>query len=205
MKALLVAFFILASSCANKEKFEYSLLAEKCEESLRDAPQNLSEYKLVSETQYAAGTLLSYSATGAAYTADVAIFISTVVGLAYTVCILPLAAEGSFHGSRLTEACIRKAMKKYNINPEPQFGYLTYKATEPFRCPRVDLFSQAIRKVASCYLKKGGPENNEKALRALQSIKNSEPFYRCLTPPEREIFSQEFDAIQKLNQKTTFL
>ncbi len=205
MKALLIAFFIFISSCANKEKFEHNLTIEKCEESLKYAPQNLSEYKLVSETQYAAGTLLSYSATGAAYTADVAIFVSTVAGMMYTVCIMPAIVEGHFGGSRLTEACLKKAMKKYNINPDTQFGELTYKSTEPFRCPRVDLFSQAIRKVANCYMNKGGPENIEKALRALRSIKQSEPFYRCLTPPEREIFTQELDTILKLNQKTTYL
>lgn len=204
MRALVIAFLVFISACTTSEKFEKHIASENCEEALREAPHNKNDFKLISESQYAAGTVLSYSVTGTAYAADVLVFLSTEVVLSIMICSPIILIDGSLHANgNISGHCINSVSKDLDTNPN--LGSKTYEATKPFRCPRVDTISQAVRKVASCYVKKGGTENNEKALKTLQSVRKSEPFYRCLTPSEREVFTQEFDSIWELNQKTSSL
>lgn len=197
----MIAIFLFLSSCTTSKQFESHINANNCDEALREAPQNKNDFRLVSETQYAAGSILSYSVTGAAYTADVVIYMSTTALIGIAVCFPAIIVDNSLGGAgKITNECYSDVTKDLEFS---HYGRTTYEATKPLRCPRVDTLSQAVRKVASCYVKKGGAENSNKALRSLYSVYKSKEFYRCLTPSEREAYERDLQFVEALQPQKT--
>ena len=195
MKSLVIAFLIFISSCTSSKEFNDQIQVDNCEEALRQAPHKQNDFRLISETQKAAGTLLSYSATGAAYTADILLYVTGSAMINIVVCS-PFYIMDSALGANneLAKSCQGEAL---DYNWKNSYGKNTFSATKSLRCPRVDTISQAIRKVAGCYLKKGGSENYDKAVNSLQSIYTSQEFYSCLTPPERQAFEKDLALAEK--------
>ncbi len=188
---LLILSFSLFS-CGTKQKFEQKISDKNCEEALELLPEKQSNYKLISKTQQATGTLLSYAATGTAYTVQVLWDVTATVGGIIILCAPSIAAVASTESgtSQMQFYCIGGDIKKIQA---PHLGKKTLKNTESWRCPNVDAVSNSIRKVAKCYSDRGGQENFKKALSSLKSVENSGQFYSCLSKNERESFLSDLE------------
>lgn len=199
MKFWLKNFFLVSLSlnlaaCRSEQKFEQKILENKCEDALEDLPENQTGYKLISKTQELSGLVLSYSATGAAYTVQVLWDVTATVGSVTILCaptIAVVAASKENGHENIQPYCFTGDIKKIQA---PYLGKETYKNTESWRCPDVDTISRSIRKVAHCYLERDGQDNRNKALSSLKSVEKSGTFYQCLSNKERESFLKDLAA-----------
>ena len=197
MKIIILILTLFSLSCSTSKKFEDNINTENCDDALKESPQNNKDFRFVSETQEAAGNVFSYTAAGAGYTADILITVSTNMVVGIAVCSplrRALNGEGNFPGE-----CVRDL----HIPISTKLGPAAFEATEPLRCPRVDTISQAIRRVAQCFVKKGDSESYNKALQSLTATSQSKNFYRCLSAKERNAFEQDLEKIKGLNQAVT--
>lgn len=183
---VLVLLSLSLVQCKSSEKFDQRLDEKNCEQALEEVPEHQAGYQLTSKVQQATGTVLSYSATGAAYTVQI-LWDVTATGAAMIVLCAPTIAmaylgAGSGHVQPL---CFPADIKKVQA---PYLGKNTAVQTEAWTCPPVDGISQSVRKVAQCFLDRGGAENHKKALGSLESVEKSGAFYRCLSDKERSTF-----------------
>lgn len=184
--------------CSTTQKFEQKITEKNCEEALESMPENQTGYQLVSKVQEASGTVLSYSATGAAYTVQVLWDVTATVGAAVVLCApgIAVAYATQGHGTAVdpvTNLCLPADLKSIQA---PYLGKDTYRRTENWNCPDVDGISRSIRKVAQCYAERGGSENQNKALTSLRSVEKSGSFYRCLSEKERSSFLKDLAALK---------
>jgi hypothetical protein len=185
-RLVLVLLCLTLVQCKSSEKFDQRLDEKNCEQALEELPERQAGYQMTSKVQEASGTVLSYSATGAAYTVQI-LWDVTATGAAMIVLCAPTIAmaylgSGSGHVKPL---CFPADIKKVQA---PYLGKNTYAQTESWGCPPVDGISQSVRKVAQCFLDRGGPENQKKALGSLEGVEKSGAFYRCLSEKERSTF-----------------
>ncbi|MBC7741983.1 MAG: hypothetical protein H7061_07295 [Bdellovibrionaceae bacterium] len=195
-RSFIILLAITITSCSSTKDFDQHLDAQRCEQALEALPEKKNEFKLVSKVQEVSGTLLSYSATGAAYTVQVlwdttVTFGAIVVLCAPTIAVLAAGKSSSnllcFPGVNLD--------KGLEIVQAPKMGQNVLRNTENWNCPNVDSISRSIRKVAKCYANQGGEENQVRALKSLQSVEKSGSFYRCLSSKEREAFLKDLHAM----------
>ncbi|MNT38025.1 hypothetical protein D3C72_1741960 [compost metagenome] len=183
---VLVLLSLSLVQCKSTETFDQRLGEKNCEQALEEMPERQTGYQLTSKVQQASGTVLSYSATGAAYTVQI-LWDVTATGAAMIVLCAPTIAmaylgAGAGHTQPL---CFPADLKKVQA---PYLGKSTAVETESWKCPPVDGISQSVRKVAQCFLDRGGVENQKKALGSLESVEKSGAFYRCLSDQERSTF-----------------
>jgi hypothetical protein len=200
MKTILV-FCPLLISCAhsNQVKFEQALKGGNCEDALMTAPENQDSYKVINTTKQGVGKVVSYSLTGAAYSAQVLWDISA--GIVTTVTIIPLIPL-----MYLPEKSLSKDKFNLPVPVEklfaPKLGSDTYRNTEYLRCPNVKDLSQTVRRIARCYYDKGGNENTERAIKTLKSVMDSGQFCSCLPEDELNAYTSELKNYQEQFDET---
>lgn len=184
----LVALTLIGNSCAHQETKQFSAAIHDgdCDRALESIQDIDPRTRFLGRVNRASGTVLSYAATGAGYTADIAI---TVVGGAVIMVALcaPMAmaqqaAVRSGGSAGVELSCLPSDISKIN---RPKMGKEIYKATGEMRCPDLTVISRSVRQVASCYEAKGGSENLQKAKTSLNSTYYNEEFRSCLTEEER--------------------
>lgn len=181
-------------ACSTVKQFDEAMVEKKCEAALEQIPENQSHLKLVSKAQEVSGTILSYSATGGAYTVQVLWDVAATVGGAVILCSPTIAVSILSRGTGAGKFyCFDGDITKAYA---PDFGGNVYRSTRNWRCPEVDGISQSIRKVARCYLDRGDEINRKKALTSLQTVARSPSFYQCLSKTETEDFAKDLAAAQ---------
>jgi hypothetical protein len=194
INGILILFLVFNQSCSSKSKvdFDKNLQQTQCEEALETVPENQSIYKLNDKIEKTTGTVLSYSFTGAAYTAqvvwDVTVGVAAVTIMCAPTIALSMAAKGE--AGKLNPYCLSGDLKPLL---SPPLGKNTYKNTESWRCSEVTPVSQSIRKVARCFSNRGTKENFTKALNTLEAVANSGAFYSCLPTNELNAFTQDLN------------
>ncbi len=194
-KIVLISLVIIELfACGTVKKFNEAVIEKKCESALEEIPENQSDFKLVNKAQEVFGTILSYSATGGAYTVQVLWDVAATVGGAVILCSPTIAVSILLRGTVAGKFyCFDGDITKAYA---PDFGGNIYRSTRNWRCPEVDGISQSIRKVARCYLDRGDEINRKKALTSLQSVAKSPSFYQCLSKTETEQFAKDLAAAQ---------
>jgi hypothetical protein len=190
----LIAMLVNTTACAHtsNQKFEKALSEGRCEEGLENIPGKDGKLNFGGRVNQTGGSLLSYTATGAGYTADV---ILTVVGGAviFVALCAPIAAAviaSNGGGNAVSGAeCLPADLSQ--ISP-PHFGRDLYQGTAQMRCPDLTLLSRSIRRVAACQEKRASSENLLAARKTLSSITNNNEFMKCIATDERK--SLEVDA-----------
>ncbi len=195
--AILIAFSIF--SCSSQKKFDEKLTEKNCDAALEEIPENQPGYKLISKSQEFSGTVLSYAATGSAYTVEVLWDTAATVGAVVVLCAPGMVANSAGavgspgQSSQVYAGCIPADLTKVQA---PAWGRKTRANTKNWSCPNVDGISQSIRKVAQCYLARGSDESRQKALQSLESAKKSDSFYRCLSSEERKHFQNDLNIAE---------
>jgi hypothetical protein len=152
---VLVVICLSLVQCKSSGKFEQQLDEKNCEQALEEMPERQAGYQLTSKVQEASGTVFSYSATGAAYTVQI-LWDVTATGAALIVLCAPTFAMmylGANGGGTLQPLCLPADIKKIQA---PTLGKNTAAQTENWACPPVDGISQSVRKVAQCFIDRGG-------------------------------------------------
>jgi hypothetical protein len=204
---VLIAFTFLTVSTnggctsTSEQKFESSLNNGQCEAALEHVPENDGTIRYVGQAQRAAGTVLSYAATGAGYTADVLI---TVVGGAViftAVCGPMLAAQvlsTQQPGQNYPFNCLPVDLSK--VKPT-RIGASVYKETAELRCPDLTALSRSMRRVAGCEEKKEKRETLERANKTLTTLSDDANFMACITEDEKAAVGADlFRVREKLSR-----
>ena len=187
--SLLFSIAFITNSCAHQRgtRFESALKDGRCDEALENIPENDENIKFVGRANRAAGTALSYAATGAGYTADVVLIVVGGVLITAVVCaplFLAVAASSSAGvNSNAGLSCFPVNLKEI---PIPTLGEDTYKNTEEWRCPDLTALSRSVRKVASCHETKGTLEDKKNAQITLSSLNSNKKFMNCIVKSERD-------------------
>jgi hypothetical protein len=204
MGSIIIMILSFTSSCAHKDKFISDLSSDKCEDALTHIPENQKVYKIQSISQQAAGSLISYSFTGVAYTVQI-LWNITAGGVAGIFLCAPdialnLAQTKNSNMSNPSGPTCFPA----NIRPilSPSLGKSAYENTENLRCPPLEGLSQSIRKVAQCFAARKTHADYQKAISILKSVSDSGSFYSCL--PESEMQSH-IEALKTYNDSLNSL
>ena len=178
----------------------------QCTAALESIPENEGSLKYLGRINRTAGTVVSYAATGAGYTADVLL---TIVGGAViftAVCGPMLAAQVySSHqaGTNYPFNCL--PIDVSNIKA-PRIGASVYKDTEELRCPDLTALSRSVRRVASCEEKKDKRDALERADKTLTTLSNDNAFMACITTDEKSAVGQDLFRIrEKISRLPTAL
>jgi hypothetical protein len=185
---VLVLLSLSLVQCKSSGTFDQRLDEKNCEQALEEMPERQTGYQLTSKVQQASGTVLSYSATGAAYTVQILWDVAATGGALIVLCAPTFALlylGGGSSGGINQPLCLPADIKSIQA---PHLGKNTAAQTETWSCPPVDDISHSVRKVAQCFLDRGGAENQKKALSSLESVEKSGAFYRCLSDKERSTF-----------------
>ena len=191
---VVVALLSIASStrCTTSEitkemngsqtKFEKALAQGRCTDAAENIPENDGSIKFLGRVDRATGTVISYAATGAGYTADVAL---TIVGgaILYSVLTLPIAlpTQPVYAG----DPSYPKAAGDINL-PTSKLGSAIYNGTSAMRCPDLTALSTSVRRVAACLSKQTDKvENLTSAKKTLDSVAGNRDIMNCITPEER--------------------
>ena len=199
-----VAFLLQSAGCASGSKSheqvrQDAIEAGRCDDALKEVSKQDPGTKIADTSKQVAGTLLSYSLTGASYTAEVLWDFAggTVmfVGLCSPWIVTSAAGMvGSNYSSNGTPTpwCFPG---KINALGAPPLGRNTFKATKNFRCPSVVPVSQSIRAVANCYFTKGDDQSLVKARQSLNALQGSKDVYECLPEEEKQTIQKLSDEI----------
>ncbi len=195
-------FMILISlsmfNCSSQKKFESKLTEKNCDAALQEIPENQPGYKMISKSQEITGTVLSYAATGSAYTVEVLWDTAATVGAVVVLCAPGMVANtaGSVvsqgQASPVYAGCFPGDITAVHA---PAWGRKTRARTKNWNCPNVDAISQSIRRVAQCYTKHDTVESRHKAELTLQSLQNSKSFYECLSSVEKDSIKNDLSKI----------
>lgn len=192
-KNIIFIMIIFTLSCQNSpKKYEQEIQSQHCEQALENIPENESSYKFLQSTQSAAGKIISYSLTGAAYTAEVIldVAIGTVGGI--ILCAPTLALRSSSYQARYESGSSIPCIPANNFIPfSPPLGRNTRSSTRTLECPSLDGLSKKVREVAQCFSQRGDAESKSKAIKTLESLENSKNFYECLSVNERNEFTKQ--------------
>lgn len=194
-----LAFFISQVHCAHPQKFQEHLQTQDCDQALKSVPENQEIYKISQMSEQAGGTLISYSFTGAAYTAQVLWDVSVGLTAAIVLCAPSIAVIMTSKSQPISSAtmCIPADIKPIL---SPSLGKQAYQKSESLRCPTLKPLSESIRKVAQCYSQKQTKADNEKAIKLLESLKDSKSFYQCLPNDEIVAFTKDLQNYQNQAQ-----
>jgi hypothetical protein len=199
MKKQYFTLFVAATlatttSCQStpQQKFEAQLSGGKCEEAYYEMPENSSSVKFVRATQKNTGKILSYTATGAGYAAEVVANVTGGALIFIALCgpILLAAAHGG--GGHI--ACLPADIS--GVKPV-KLGQKTYDKTAKWRCPNLTPLTQSIEQVAACYVKKGDTDNLKKAEATLSSLEKSDSYFECLSEAEKSRITEKLFDIRK--------
>ncbi len=196
---LLLALVFVLNSCAHQRtrRFESALKAGRCEDAVENIPENDPNVKFVGRANRAAGTAISYAATGAGYTADVVLVVTGGVLIFAAVCgpmLLAMAASSSTAGVNPAILCLPV---DYKSIPMPSLGKDTYKGTEEWRCPDLTALSRSVRRVASCHESSPDVDGKKHALTTLNSLKTNKDFMNCIGKSERDSIMIDVARLEK--------
>lgn len=194
-----MVFFVF--SCGHKQKFDQSLQHNNCETALIEVPENQNLYKVTRVSQQTMGYLVSYSFTGAAYTAQLVWDVTAGVMASIVLCTPSIALQVATKGVETQEneqARYGPTCLPANIKPllAPQLGKQAYQSTEELRCPPLKGLSVSLRKVARCFADRKTDDDRVKAISILQSMKESVSFYQCLPGEEVDSLRVELKSYQ---------
>jgi len=192
MLRIVLVLSLLLTSCttARSKKFASALDGGRCEEALENIPEHGEDLKFSGSVRRATGTVLSYVAAGAGYTADVALNIGTGVLLGTAICAPILLA------TRSTNVDLAGCYPAEFFNlVDADIGGRTFQSTESWRCPDLTALSQSVRKVARCHAGQG-VEGAKNALTTLSSIKSNAQFMNCITAKEKAAVLAEYSSYE---------
>ncbi|MEY4616983.1 MAG: hypothetical protein RJB66_1943 [Pseudomonadota bacterium] len=202
MKKALTLFLVCICSCSHQQKFDNALIRKDCDQALLEIPENQKFYKVAQVSQQGAGYLVSYSFTGAAYTAQILWDVTAGITASIILCAPAIALQVSVPASERGQGsdqfnygptCFPAEMKPLLA---PSLGKRAYDSTESLRCPPLVGISQSLRKVAQCYVSRKKPEDQLRAIAILKSVTESGSFYQCLSFEERESILTELKSYQ---------
>lgn len=185
MRHLLFSIFIL-SSCSNlkdEESFNAHLDNNRCEQALLSNEPS-AKVKIVDGV----GTSASYLVSGLGYASDIIVTVGAGLVVGVTLCSPLLLLEASSGSAQLSADCFAKiagpAMEKSFL----KIGENTFDKTSSWRCPNLDVISAGLRKVATCYERRG---EVEKSISQLKKARFSKEFYECISEKEKLILDSE--------------
>ena len=166
----------------SQTRFEKSLAQGQCADAAENIPENDGSIKFLGRVDRATGTIISYAATGAGYTADVAL---TIVGgaILYSVLSLPraLPTQPVYAG----EPSYPKPAADIQL-PVSKLGSTIYNGTSAMRCPDLTALSKSVRLVAACLSKQTDKaEKLDSAKKTLDSVAGNRDIMNCVTPEEK--------------------
>lgn len=186
--AALVSLTVLLNACATtrSKKFESAIKNGRCDVAVENIPENDKNLKYVGRAQRTTGTVLSYVATGAGYTADVVLNIGTGLLVGTAICapivILVAGATNASASSMDFSGCYPKeAFMMVNS----QIGESTYRGTASWRCPDLTALSRNVRKVARCHADQQTHFGDKNAVTTINAIRSNDKLMDCITEDER--------------------
>lgn len=176
-----VLFLTFAACATQPAKIDNFINEGSCDQALKELPLQNTTYQVTSNAIQAGGVVLSYSATGAAYTAQGLWNVVSVGGTFVLSCAPAIAlvaatlasSSGVGHGASYIGPDLCFFPIDYDAVMAPSFGESTYNATKAWRCPYTDPIEKAYKSVASCYSRKGDMAGEENALKSFQAYKET--------------------------------
>jgi len=160
LAALILICFALNSCVASRRDFTDAISSGRCEDALEQIPENGAGIKLVSKTKQGAQTLLSYSLTGASYTAEIAWDAAGRTAMFVVLCgpgmALSAAASATGGEASIANPCFDG---KFGALDAPKLGQNTFVNTQNLRCPDLSPLSRSVQAVATCYKSRGDIES----------------------------------------------
>lgn len=194
--SLFVLSLSLFSCQTSPHKYTQEIQNKNCEQALEQIPENETSYKFLRSTQSSAGKVLSYSVTGAAYTAEVLLDVTIGTVGAVILCSPAILSSsgvtqrGAYSGE-ITPCLPENGLMLWS----PPLGRNTRNKTRTWECPSLDGLSQKVREVAQCFSNRGDNDSKMKALKTLESLEKSEKFYECLSVNERNEFTKQKSSL----------
>lgn len=177
-----------------QERFQNDLNAHRCDDALNHIPDRDPLVRWQKNSQQAAGTVASYSYTGASYTAEVLWDITGGIVMFVGLCGPTLVAMNFSAGQgQPAMVCLPG---KFNALGSPPLGRRAFDHTRDLRCPDLEGLSHAVRDVSSCYEASGDKISLKKAIDNLENLKQSNDFYACLPESEKTLVSQQIDHLK---------
>ena len=205
VRLLVATSFILSASCSTNraKKFDSALEAGRCEEALEYVPEDGGALRFIGKANQTAGTALSYAATGAGYTADVAV---TIVG--GSIVLIALCSPAYFAGAVGAQPTSSSPQQGPLCFPTPSgiklptMGASVYRSTAELRCPDLTGLSRSMRRVAACEERKDRPTALERAKQTLVTIESNADFLTCVSSDEKTAVQTDLarlrDKIERL-------
>ncbi len=194
LSSILIATSPLLVGCTSPDrtrKFEENLNAKKCDEALYTVPQREPLLSMRTEVEETGGKVLSYTATGAAYTAQVlwdvtagAVTFVIACGPLLAVAIVSPPLDSSGAGANFNP-CVFNPGSTWDTLSAPKLGEKTFKKTKKWRCPEYTELSRSIRRVTTCYRDRGDVESLKRAQTTIDSLIKSDNLLKCL--PKEEV------------------
>lgn len=182
-------FLTACSGIKDKESFNRHLDNEQCDRALLSNKPSAS-MKVID----AVGTSASYTVSGLGYASDLIITVGAGVIIGVTLCSPLIIAEGAARSSgHISGQCFAEIAGAGMQNSFFNLGDSTYKNTAKWRCPNMDVLSQGLRKVASCYEKKG---QVDKSIEQLNKARYSKEFFDCISVTEKKILDEELKRLK---------
>ncbi len=209
MKRKLVRSFVTAVcaaqvGCAHtQQRFAKDLDESRCEDALAHLPERETSTRIIDQARVVGGTAVSYSATGAAYVADVVVTVAGATLIFAALCgpILFLASTsgGGGNGSSGGPLCIPADLSGLK---HPRLGEQTYESTQSLRCPDLTSASRSIRRVAHCFAERSDAENLQRAKATLDGLVGSAKFNECVTAEEKISLREHLQQISSRLDQT---
>jgi hypothetical protein len=179
--------------CAHhQQKFDTELSEVRCEEALAHLPEKEPAIRFVDNAQVAGGALVSYSATGVAYAADVVAIVLGATAIFIVLCGPILVAMSAGGGGGSGPLCIPADLSGLK---RPRMGEATFEATQSLRCPDITSASRSIRKVAACFANRKENDDLVKARTTLEGLANSPDFGDCASPEDKKAIEGEIQSL----------
>ena len=166
----------------SQSRFEKALAQGRCTDAAENIPENDGSIKFLGRVDRATGTVISYAATGAGYTADVALtivggaIIYSALSLPRALPVLPVYAGDPPSPQPAGDITL----------PSTKLGSTIYDSTSSMRCPDLTALSKSVRRVAACLSKQTDKVNNlASAKKTLDSVASNRDMMSCITPDER--------------------
>jgi hypothetical protein len=185
-------FFVVLAGCQHAPSSSQLAEAGNCDAAYNQIPWETSQIKFQENSKQVAGTAASYTATGLGYLTDAFVIVGegavqTIVYCPYTA----VAVAASVAMKANMPHLVYCGMGQITAN-SPRLGQKIYYGTSNFRKADFDKISKLNRNAATCYAKKGGPENKRVAAEKLEPLAKDESFLANLSAEEREKLTADY-------------
>ena len=202
-RAAALLALLAGAACAHAPRGEIGrpVAAARCDEALETLRLHPTPPPPADDLRQVVTTPLSWVATGAGYTVDVAAVGVLAGSASVTLCLPVLLLEASVGGrGELSAECVKGvATAVVQAMPLPGLGHGLRRATLAWRCPDLHRHAAEVQVVAGCFAGRGEPGDREVAESLLLPLTARE-VDRCLPARRRE---QVRRALEELTPPAT--